>query len=160
MRATNSSRSPTLPWSNSHCRQLQEHILLMRSRYVRNHSYPLVSVNSSTPSLAVTYIPAWFPGAGWKRTALDWRKDLNKMCDSPYEFTKTQLVRISFNYYLFCISNLHPCFIQRTGTADPSLVSLQMENYADREAIIKDAASSMYAGKYYAESLDDPFYID
>ncbi|EPS98990.1 hypothetical protein FOMPIDRAFT_1050990 [Fomitopsis schrenkii] len=74
--------------------------------------------------LILTYIPAWFPGAGWKRTALEWRRDLNKMCDIPYEFTKTQL---------------------KTEAAAPSLVSLQMENYDEDEAIIKDAASSMYA---------------
>ena len=38
------------------------------------------------------------------------------------------------------------CCLQTSGAAGPSLVSLQMENYTDREAIIKDAASSMYAG--------------
>ena len=37
-------------------------------------------------------------------------------------------------------------YLQKLGAAVPSLVSLQMDNYADKEAIIKDAASSMYAG--------------
>ncbi|EPS98973.1 hypothetical protein FOMPIDRAFT_1050972 [Fomitopsis schrenkii] len=66
----------------------------------------------------LTYIPAWFPGAGWKRTALEWRKDLIKMCDIPYEFAKTQL-------------------------------------FVEDETVIKDAASSMYAGVPHRLTQDD-----
>ncbi|KAH9917582.1 cytochrome P450 [Fomitopsis serialis] len=75
----------------------------------------------------LTHVPPWFPGAGWKTTAQAWRKDLEKMCDIPYNFTKAQM---------------------RAGTASSSLVAINLEGDIDpqREAIIKDAASSLYAG--------------
>ncbi|KAH9928065.1 cytochrome P450 [Fomitopsis serialis] len=40
----------------------------------------------------LTHIPAWFPGAQWKRTAQVWRKDLDMMRNIPFEFTKAQMV--------------------------------------------------------------------
>lgn len=67
------------------------------------------------------------------------------MCDIPYEFTKARLVR-SPMHWLCAVFYAYIHYLQKLGAAVPSLVSLQMENYADKEAIIKDAASSMYAG--------------
>ncbi|KAF8592851.1 cytochrome P450 [Ceratobasidium sp. AG-I] len=37
------------------------------------------------------YVPAWFPGAGWKRKAQAWRADKDEMLCAPYNWTKTQM---------------------------------------------------------------------
>ncbi|KAF8999670.1 cytochrome P450 [Cyathus striatus] len=37
------------------------------------------------------YIPAWFPGAGWKRKVPIYKEDMNKMLDIPFEWAKQQL---------------------------------------------------------------------
>ena len=46
------------------------------------------------------YVPAWFPGAGWKRTAARFRQTLIDMTDVPYRFVQEQMVgslRCSFS---------------------------------------------------------------
>ena len=41
--------------------------------------------------IAVTHIPRWFPGASFKRTAQDWKKNLEKVMDVPYAFVKKRV---------------------------------------------------------------------
>lgn len=44
---------------------------------------------------AMKYIPSWFPGAGWKRTA-EYYAELNRLvCTKPFEFVEQGLVRAS-----------------------------------------------------------------
>ncbi|KZT68576.1 cytochrome P450 [Daedalea quercina L-15889] len=75
----------------------------------------------------LTRVPAWFPGAKWKRTAQAWRKDTEAMCDVPYDFAKAQI---------------------DSGTAVPSFVASNLGDNVDpqRDALVKDTAASMYAG--------------
>ncbi|KAF8980248.1 cytochrome P450 [Cyathus striatus] len=40
------------------------------------------------------YVPAWFPGAGFKRKAREWRKAARGMVDIPFEDTKAAIVMI------------------------------------------------------------------
>ncbi|KAH7333640.1 cytochrome P450 [Rhizoctonia solani] len=40
---------------------------------------------------AMTYIPDWFPGTGWKRTAREWRAHQIKAKTEPYEWLKAQV---------------------------------------------------------------------
>lgn len=40
----------------------------------------------------VTKVPAWFPGAGFKRIAREWRGTLEEMVSAPHEFVKDQMV--------------------------------------------------------------------
>ena len=42
----------------------------------------------------VSHIPAWFPGAGFKRHALYCRKLTNEMVDRPFEFVKKNMVLV------------------------------------------------------------------
>jgi hypothetical protein len=42
--------------------------------------------------LAVRYLPSWFPGGGFKSTAIDMRKDRDKFMDEPYNFVLKKLV--------------------------------------------------------------------
>ncbi|KAG8716279.1 hypothetical protein FRC09_015922, partial [Ceratobasidium sp. 395] len=37
------------------------------------------------------FIPSWFPGAAWKRTAIAWRKEIDRMVNAPYDWTKQQI---------------------------------------------------------------------
>lgn len=37
-------------------------------------------------------VPAWFPGAGWKRTGEIFKQTLNDMADVPFRFVKEQMV--------------------------------------------------------------------
>ncbi|RPD66667.1 cytochrome P450 [Lentinus tigrinus ALCF2SS1-7] len=77
------------------------------------------------PPLA--HIPSWFPGAGFKKTAAAWRKTLDLMCDQPHNFVKQQMA---------------------AGTNIPNFTSdlLEGELTPERETLIKNAASSLYAG--------------
>ncbi|CAE6394620.1 unnamed protein product [Rhizoctonia solani] len=58
------------------------------------------------PSLI--YVPDWFPGTGWKRTARKWRALKERSHSVPYEWTKTQLA---------------------SGTAEPSILSALLQDH-------------------------------
>jgi hypothetical protein len=47
------------------------------------------------------YIPAWFPGAQWKREALKWRWQTEQMLNVPYDWTREEMV----NQYAIAIGN-------------------------------------------------------
>lgn len=40
------------------------------------------------------YVPAWLPGAGFKRQAAKMRHDLEDLYDVPYEFVRREMVRM------------------------------------------------------------------
>jgi len=40
----------------------------------------------------VKYIPEWFPGTGWKRTAAEYKASTEEMVHVPHEMVKRQLV--------------------------------------------------------------------
>lgn len=40
------------------------------------------------------HVPAWFPGAGFKRKAAHWRKLNHKVSELPFEYVEEQMVRI------------------------------------------------------------------
>ncbi|KAG8794026.1 hypothetical protein FRC12_000815 [Ceratobasidium sp. 428] len=42
---------------------------------------------------ALIHIPTWFPGAGWKRTAQQWRKQKEHAIDAVYDWTKIQMAK-------------------------------------------------------------------
>ncbi|CCO31618.1 O-methylsterigmatocystin oxidoreductase Short=OMST oxidoreductase [Rhizoctonia solani AG-1 IB] len=39
----------------------------------------------------IRYIPDWVPGTGWKNTVKEWRKEREKMVDTPFDYTKQQI---------------------------------------------------------------------
>lgn len=96
------------------------------------------------PSLR--FIPEWFPGAGFKRQAREWRKDMEAMVEVPYAETKNQMV-IPVQLSVFLILNDS----QLSGTAPPSFVSTLLEHEdkltAQEVSDIKYTASSLYGGK-------------
>ncbi|KAI0370176.1 cytochrome P450 [Pilatotrama ljubarskyi] len=76
---------------------------------------------------ALAHIPAWVPGAGFRKIAAAWRKTLDEMCDKPHEFVKQQMA---------------------AGTSIPNFTSTNLEGdiTPEREELVKNAASSLYAG--------------
>ncbi|KAF8814222.1 cytochrome P450 [Phlegmacium glaucopus] len=78
--------------------------------------------------LVLRHVPAWFPGAGFKRTAARWAETVTNMVEAPYQFVKQQMA---------------------LGTAKPSFTSRLLEELhitAEQEHEIKWSAQSLYAG--------------
>ncbi|ELU42391.1 cytochrome P450 [Rhizoctonia solani AG-1 IA] len=42
------------------------------------------------------HIPDWFPGTEWKQTVKEWRKDRDDMIDTPFNWTKQQIVGLHY----------------------------------------------------------------
>ncbi|CAE6365210.1 unnamed protein product [Rhizoctonia solani] len=86
------------------------------------------------------YIPSWFPGTGWKRTAREWREHKDKTYKSLYEWTKSQVV---------------------AGTAVPSVLSylLQDEEITaglrpeEKELRLKELSIALYGGKGFINGI-------
>ncbi|GAB1526555.1 monooxygenase activity [Rhizoctonia solani] len=55
----------------------------------------------------LSYVPHWFPGASWKRTAYRWRQLKERTLSVPYEWTKAQIA---------------------SGTAEPSILGALLQN--------------------------------
>ncbi|KAI6021238.1 cytochrome P450 [Pisolithus marmoratus] len=80
---------------------------------------------NNIPTLA--YVPEWFPGAGFKRKAKEWRADLQDMMNQSFEFVKNQMV---------------------AGVVCKSVTSdlLEHKKSAEEEHDIKWTAGTMFAG--------------
>ena len=91
------------------------------------------------------YIPAWIPGATFKKKAAVWRQEVDDMFDLPFIEAKRRIVRSIQNKY-FRNSKL----LQAAEGPDSSFVSFHLANKAEPESgyeyIIKATAGSMFAG--------------
>ncbi|KAF5360382.1 hypothetical protein D9756_005180 [Leucocoprinus leucothites] len=75
---------------------------------------------------AMSWIPAWFPGAKFKITAREWANTLNEMVERPYQYVKEQMAQ---------------------GTAAPSFTEnllRELDMNSEKEEGIKWSAASMY----------------
>jgi hypothetical protein len=92
------------------------------------------------------HVPAWFPGAGFQKKALSWRKTLMEMADIPHDFVKSQMVCFQLLDCRICL--LIFVLEQACGTALPSFTSahLEKELSAREEDNVKWAAASLYSG--------------
>ncbi|KAJ5766545.1 uncharacterized protein N7511_004161 [Penicillium nucicola] len=80
---------------------------------------------------ALKYVPSWIPGAGFKRTAKAWKKNLETVADQPYAFVKLQME--SGRYKPSYLSNL----FKKDGFPLPG---------SEDEVIAKWSAASLYTG--------------
>lgn len=77
------------------------------------------------------YIPSWLPGADFKRTAQEWKKNLHDVVDKPYAFVKQRMEDDKFEpSYL---SNL----FKAAGCPRPD---------SEEELVAKWTAGSLFAG--------------
>lgn len=59
----------------------------------------------------LAYVPDWFPGAGWKKTAREWRDQKDHALNSSYYWTKQQAVSpISSRYTQAHVQTLSGCW--------------------------------------------------
>jgi hypothetical protein len=58
------------------------------------HLTTLSAVLHTDSIMQVKYIPAWFPGAGFKRKAEAWYKQSQAMLQVPFAMTKRKIVRL------------------------------------------------------------------
>jgi hypothetical protein len=89
--------------------------------------YSAYLVGKAKP-LAVRYLPDWFPGTGFKRTARQWRATLTDLTERPYAFVKHQMAQ---------------------GKHEPSFLSQLLESGdLDHEEtfVAKWSALSLYSG--------------
>ena len=134
----------TQPRTTSHLRLLQVQASQTCSRHVRaSRIFPF----HVTDLKLVKHVPAWFPGAGWKRKALLCRSELEAVCDIPFEFTKQYMVVWSQHISSGLVVLTTP-LTQKTGEAMDNFVAMNLKEATDNghESILKDTAASMYAG--------------
>ncbi|KAH9849106.1 cytochrome P450 [Lenzites betulinus] len=76
---------------------------------------------------ALVHVPAWVPGAGFKKIAIEWRKTLDEICDKPFDFVKQRMA---------------------AGTDIPNFTSSNLASgiSPEREELVKNVAMSMYGG--------------
>ncbi|KAF9569422.1 cytochrome P450 [Agrocybe pediades] len=77
---------------------------------------------------ALRHVPIWFPGAGFRRKAMEWSATLTEMVDRPHQFVKHQMA---------------------SGTAEVSYTSRLLEGKqltAEEEFDLKWSAASLYSG--------------
>ncbi|CAE6432963.1 unnamed protein product [Rhizoctonia solani] len=85
---------------------------------------------------ALSYVPDWFPGTGWKRTARKWRDQKNNAVNAPYEWTKQQVAS------------------QARGDFQPSVLSALLQDHQlvsgmsteDRDKELKELAFILCVG--------------
>ena len=64
--------------------------------------FPGASAVNALPVLR--YLPAWFPGAGFKRFAHETKMLTRQMRDVPFEFVQKSIVSCSFNAILSTVT--------------------------------------------------------
>ncbi|RAL13463.1 cytochrome P450 [Aspergillus homomorphus CBS 101889] len=77
------------------------------------------------------YLPAWFPGAGFVRTARQYKKTVTAFSDLPYAFVRKQMREGRFA----------PSFLSNLLEDQPEL-----ERGSEAEVTVKWSAASLYAG--------------
>ncbi|QRV93292.1 cytochrome P450 family protein [Ceratobasidium sp. AG-Ba] len=83
----------------------------------------------------LVHVPAWFPGAGWKRKATIYRASRDKVVNNTFEWTKSQI-----------IANTASPSILKNLLTDVATSELSQYDIENKEDIIRWAAGTLYAG--------------
>ena len=79
---------------------------------------------------ALRYVPAWFPGAQFRRDANAWKEEVDALLNAPFNATVDQMVRLA------CvsahISDLHTFVQRKDPVSAPSSFLSRMLEKADR----------------------------
>ncbi|BAE59625.1 unnamed protein product [Aspergillus oryzae RIB40] len=89
-------------------------------------------VDSIPAPLSVKYLPSWFPGAGFKKEAREYRRGFDTLLNWPFTFARRQMEE----------GNYEPSFVSRLIEQRGSLLSLE------EEVKIKHAAAAVYQAGY------------
>ncbi|KAJ8518596.1 hypothetical protein ONZ45_g4351 [Pleurotus djamor] len=85
------------------------------------------------------HIPSWFPGAGFKKKAQEWRKLTERMYEEPYAVSK-KLIADGSGHSSFVSASL-----DKLDESSPDSTRI--------EKIIQHLAGTMYAGQYFGTKL-------
>lgn len=112
----------------------------------------LLILSFSILRVPVKYVPGWFPGATFKRTAHYFRELIPEFVDKPFETVKKERVRLCCSFNLNFKVDLRSQ--QAAGWAKPSLVANALENRVgedeneDYEMDIREVAAASFAGEH------------
>lgn len=101
------------------------------------------------------YLPAWFPGAKFKRQAAEWKIAVDALFEKPFGIAKNSFVSIVF----VCSLDTELITSQVKGNASTCLVStflkeaLQGDEGDKLENVVKNVAGISYAGMSCRELL-------
>ena len=106
----------------------------------------------------LAYVPSWFPGAGFKKKAAQWRKLNATLTEKPFRYVHEQLVGEHFfvNYEL-----VYMMILQKIGMATPSVATTLIERLPDEddpqraieEKIAQNVAVVAYLGLWSVNEL-------
>ena len=111
------------------------------------------------------YVPSWFPGAGFQKTAARVRETTNTMAEKPFRHVQEQLVLVHF---LRGHDLLWQMIFQKNGKASPSVAASLIERLPNEgdpqrsreERIAKNVLFVAYAGMWwYIADLGRPAYF-
>lgn len=120
----------------------------------------------SSSHTIVKYLPEWFPGASFKRSARISRESIAEWVEAPFEYVKKSMVSRRSSVPSHVIVALTRCMraLQAAGTAAPSMVSDALSRIQDRtgaeaeadylEKAVKEACASAYAGKRISQTFE------
>ncbi|KAK1224157.1 hypothetical protein PQX77_012962 [Marasmius sp. AFHP31] len=98
------------------------------------------------------HVPAWFPGASFKRKAKEWKSSVMKLRDEPWGWVQRAIVSQFTTLQNSQIQTLLTLLTQEEGTADPSFCTQMMERFSIEssedsvmENVIKNCATSTFA---------------
>jgi hypothetical protein len=78
------------PYHTCHVQEFLEHMWWITLVLVSG--LPGIVVIHSFTIFSVKYVPTWFPGANFKRTATRWRRTVRDMLDRPFNMVKERMV--------------------------------------------------------------------
>lgn len=97
------------------------------------------------------YLPSWIPGAGFKRTAREWRALISNTCDELFKRARQTKVRVLTPS--LTIHSWSPG-IGQTSVGRGCLVSDALEEHSmlpEAEELIKWSSFTLFAGLYHFE---------
>jgi hypothetical protein len=89
----------------------------------------------------VQYIPAWFPGAAFRRIGIEGTQLGKKVRFDGLNFVEQDMVGI------FILSPTHFNSLQANGIVDESIISKYINDPSISRDHLRDAVGSMYLGK-------------
>ncbi|PCH42014.1 cytochrome P450 [Wolfiporia cocos MD-104 SS10] len=122
-------------------KEYDDHLLQLAEQV--NHEFseamaPGVFLVDAIPLLRL--VPSWFPGAGFKKQAMEWRQTVKIMNTEPYEYVRNELAK---------------------GTAIPSFASALIEQNTnitkEREDLYRCVSSIFYTGLPHKVMQEDEY---
>lgn len=102
--------------------------------------------------MLVKHVPIWFPGAAFKRQAMEWRRSTTAMVEVPFKAVKKAIVS---QYETFSVSVVRRSLttVKSEGIASPSMILSLLSDVEDSdgksqlEELYSGVAAAAYTGK-------------